>query len=835
MNYLELGLNCIAVNEHKRAIFQWKDFQSRMITRLEFEAQMSDPKAKGVAVICGAVSGGLEVIDIDTKYQTYDLWEKIKERLHEGIFAKLHIVKTRNGGYHLYYRCEVVEGNSKLANRPATPEEIKANPHLKTLTIIETRGEAGYVVAPPTEGYEVLQSKGIPLLSVEEREHLMEIMRSFNEVVEEEIVETAHRPSPKEYGISPFDEYNQRGDIEALLTKHGWKKVANGGARAYYLRPGGESSHSGSYNMDMGLFSVFSTNTPFTVGKGYRPASVYAILECNGDLKKAARQLLDEGYGERKGLSRVDSELVKMKVEGITNEDLVTYLITRKDYTKEEAHLKVKELKKNYGPDLRTFWDVKYKNKEVIPVINRYKLQKFLSEVGGYKLYFYDANSQIYRLIRVKDGFVEESSSENIKKFIKDYIDRLDSSLVDGVSQESLLELIYQGSSVLFSDAFFEFFERANLKFLCDTKDAAYFPFKNGVVEVRADGVRLKSYGELESVIWKSQVIDHQVVIEQDLDMDKVEYWRFLKLINGSEDERLVYGCGLIGYLLHKYKDPARPFSVILCEETENEAKGGGTGKGIFVKALSFLNNTVRVDGKNFKIDKNFAFQRVDLDTRILAIEDTRKNVDFEGFYAIITEGITVEKKNKDELFIPYKDSPKVMFTTNYTLPSSGNHAKRRQKVLEFASYFGLERTPEDEFGHKLFDDWDKDEWNRFFNMMFECVRDYLENGVMEMEKSDKLIKKQIKVQFGEEFLEYFTGFLAEEDENWISQEQLYNDFLAMHGFEKKDYSVKRFSKAVEESCTFLKISCTQKREKASQNKKVYKFSRTKEHDEELF
>ena len=225
----------------------------------------------------------------------------------------------------------------------------------------------------------------------------------------------------------------------------------------------------------------------------------------------------------------------------------------------------------------------------------------------------------------------------------------------------------------------------------------------------------------------------------------------------------------------------------------------------------------------------------MDLDTRILAIEDTRKNVDFEGFYAIITEGITVEKKNKDELFIPYKDSPKVMFTTNYTLPSSGNHAKRRQKVLEFAPYFGLDKTPEDEFGHKLFDDWDKDEWNRFYNMMFECVRDYLENGVMEMEKSDKLIRKQIKVQFGEEFLEYLVGVLEEGDENWISQEQLYNDFLAMAGFEKKDYSVKRFSKAVEESCTLMEISCTQKREKASQNRKVYKFSKIKVDNVELF
>ena len=56
MNYLELGLNCIAVNENKRAIFPWKDYQNRMITQAEFDMQMSDPKAKGVAVICGPVS-----------------------------------------------------------------------------------------------------------------------------------------------------------------------------------------------------------------------------------------------------------------------------------------------------------------------------------------------------------------------------------------------------------------------------------------------------------------------------------------------------------------------------------------------------------------------------------------------------------------------------------------------------------------------------------------------------------------------------------------------------------------------------------------------------------
>ncbi len=133
--------------------------------------------------------------------------------------------------------------------------------------------------------------------------------------------------------------------------------------------------------------------------------------------------------------------------------------------------------------------------------------------------------------------------------------------------------------------------------------------------------------------------MDHKIYIEDDFKIENCEYFKFLDKISGGDNAKLVYCLSLIGYLLHKYKDPARPFAVILAEETENEAKGGGTGKGIFVKALGYINNLVVVDGKNFKIDKNFAFQRVDLDTRLIAIEDTRKNVDFEGFYSIITEG----------------------------------------------------------------------------------------------------------------------------------------------------------------------------------------------------
>jgi hypothetical protein len=825
MDYLKLGINVIAVNEHKRAIFPWKEYQARMITREEFDKQMSDPKARGVAVICGAVSGGLEVIDIDTKYATYDLWEAIKAKIPSELMEMLYVVRTRSGGVHIYYKCEVIEGNQKLANRELSTLEKKASPHLKTLTIIETRGEGGYVVAPPTQGYQVEQGDEPKRIEIEDRERLLSIMRSFNEVLEEVVIEAGQRPSPKEYGKSPFDDYNSRGDIVELMTRNDWSLVKNGGDRIFFLRPGGTSEHSGSWNKTLGLFSVFSTNTPFIVQKGYKLAAVFAVLECGGDFSMAAKKLVEMGYGERR--SNIDYEVYQKREEGYSNDEIVDHLVRNKNVSIKEAQGVVGRLEER--EPVLTFWDVEVKGKKCIAIINRYKLQSYLTKVGGFMLYFYEPNGTDYRLIRMVDGFVRESSTEEIKKFIKGYLDKEVDDLGLEQSPQSIMELVYKGSSQLFNDGFFEFFDRAELDFLRDDRETAYFPFKNGVVVVNKDGVGLRSYGELGKVIWESQVIDHYIVVDQEQEADQIEYFRFLKRICGDDMERVLYCMGLIGYLLHKYKDPAKPFSVILAEETENEAKGGGTGKGIFVKALGYLVNLVRVDGKNFKIDKNFAFQRVDLDTRILAIEDTRKNVDFEGFYSIITEGITIEKKNKDEFFIPYKDSPKVMFTTNYTIPNMGTHAKRRQRVLEFSPYFGADRTPEDEFGKKLFEDWDSDEWNRFFNLMFQCVNDYLLNGITQVKNSNKLSRKQVRVQFGEEFLDYFDAIKT--GDGWTSLEQLYNDFLKMAGFEKKDYSVKRFSRAIEESATILGFELQITKDRSANNKKAYKFI----YNEEMF
>lgn len=799
--YLSKGVSVIATDNNKRALFPWKEYQQRHITPQELDQQFTHFKAQGIAVICGKVSGGLEVIDIDSKNDvTGNLYQNIIDNIPEEIYSKLLIIRTKSGGYHFYYRCEKIEGNQKFAMRPATDQELKESPHLKQVVLIESRGEAGYVIAPPTEGYTAVKKKEIPTITIEQRETLLEICRSFNEITEEVlIIPTADK---RDHGAKPWDDYNEKADCIALLVKHGWVVVSRNGERTYLKRPGKTTSQvSADFHHGLNLFKVFTTSSEFQPGKGYKPFGVYCLLEHKGNPSEAAKQLIKEGYGDRG--TPIDNKLKrpirKLREAGYDNAQIKDKLVRDHNVSSSEAEEIIHSYDQQAGPTIATFWDVDDKGKISI---SRNKLERFLKYEGGFSLFFYDANSSIYRMVKEKDGFVEETSTERIKKFIKNYIYTLEPAepFDHGTTVSGLMEVILKGADAYFSKGLLEFLDERKFDFLKDTKDMAYFPFKNGVVCVSSDSITLKSYGEINKVIWRSQVIDFDITIDKDFEPSLCEFHRFINLVSGQEQDRLEYCIGIIGYLLHKHKNFTRPWAIVLAEETDDESKGGGTGKGILVKAVSYMTTTQRVDGKNFKLDKNFAFQRIGLDTKVVAIEDVRKNVDFEGFYSIITEGMTVEKKNKDELYIPYNDSPKVMFTTNYTIASNGIHAKRRQKVFEFSPYFNQNNTPLDEFGHQLFEDWDNDEWNRFYNMMFVCVQKYLKNGIVEVVNSEKLKRKHIKINYTEEFLEFFDQMIRSQEEWKVFNDQ-YTYFLKQNEWDKKEYSNKRFKKALAE-CT---------------------------------
>lgn len=271
-----------------------------------FTARGIGPKLKEgsqwVGIITGKVSGNLEVIDIDLKNDPSGrIWEDYSALIRDAapeLWDALVVVKTVSGGYHLYYRCKAVTlpGNSKLAHTE-TGEDI-----------VETRGEGGYVAAPPSPGYEITQGdlSRIPEISGEERELLLSLAYRMDRT------EPVELPKPKEkaggesakqwVGLSTFEDYNQRETALELLEDIGWTQVKETPEKIYLLRPPGgapsTNSNSGDFHKIHRLYWLYS-GAGLPVNKPLSPAEIYTQLKHNGDKREAAKELYKLGYGDR--------------------------------------------------------------------------------------------------------------------------------------------------------------------------------------------------------------------------------------------------------------------------------------------------------------------------------------------------------------------------------------------------------------------------------------------------------------------------------------------------------------------------------------------------------
>jgi hypothetical protein len=172
------------------------------------------------------------------------------------------------------------------------------------------------------------------------------------------------------------------------------------------------------------------------------------------------------------------------------------------------------------------------------------------------------------------------------------------------------------------------------------------------------------------------------------------------------------------------------------------------------MSALSKMKKLVVIDGKSFAFERSFAYQLVSADTQILCFDDVRKHFDFERLFSVVTEGLTLEKKNKDAIKIPFSRSPKIAITTNYAIKGAGNSFARRKWELELHQYYTKEFTPLDEFGKLMFGDWNDDDWCEFDNYMIGCLTNYLRTGLVKS-KFVNLKIRQLSAETCHEFIEW--------------------------------------------------------------------------------
>lgn len=314
--YANLGYSVIpvAADGTKRPGVPWKEYAERQPTPSELVSWFgTEGRFDGLGFVCGRVSGGLVMLELEGRAVAEDMVEQVADVL-EGhgmadLWARLqgYVEHTPSGGMHWYFRiaADEIPGNMKIARRRVSADRVDV--------LIETRGEGGFTVIAPSAGRSHPSGAAwtvytgsveqIPTITVDEAEALFSTLAAvLDEMPKPVVTEPGERTGAVPDlmgGVRPGDDYNAKMTWEQILEPKGWSKqfaFPDGGIA--WCRPGKRFGISASTGRNDGdNLYVFSTSTEFDTEKAYSKFHAYTALEHNGDFTAAAKALRAAGYG----------------------------------------------------------------------------------------------------------------------------------------------------------------------------------------------------------------------------------------------------------------------------------------------------------------------------------------------------------------------------------------------------------------------------------------------------------------------------------------------------------------------------------------------------------
>lgn len=348
--------------------------------------------------------------------------------------------------------------------------------------------------------------------------------------------------------------------------------------------------------------------------------------------------------------------------------------------------------------------------------------------------YIYRTSIDRFVPIRVIDNIVKIVGKKELVDEILNFLLKVDESppYIHQFALKKMPEAV--------SDDFLISLPEKQVEFRKDRKDAMQLYYQNCIVKITSKSITKHPYSDLTGYIWESQILPREYKLTEIT--DKGDWARFVSNICKGDERRTTSLCSALGFYLHNYKSPAYCPAIILNDEVMSDNPEGGTGKGLFFRAVAQFVKMFRIDGKIFSFDKNFVYQGVSADTKLIFFDDVKKNFDFERLFSVITEGITTEKKGRDEVYYDHENSPKVGIASNYGLRGAGNSHDRRKHELEITQYYTKKFRPDQEFGRMMFTGWDANQWLQFDNYMIMCCQLHLKLGLIEQELINLPIKK---------------------------------------------------------------------------------------------
>lgn len=724
----------------KSPYYKWKEFQNRIMSQEELWQMMDEKDTTAIAMICGKVSGNMEVIDIDVKYKhgiDAILFSDIRSFYPE-LYSRLRIHKTPSGGYHIPYFVEgnQVPGNLKLAGRLSSDEEIELQKSRgvkrpnKEVNFLETRGEGGFVLCPPSLGYSVHKDNPIPTITWSERCGLIQLCETYNE-----IIKTAPKPKPTRsqdsyYSENPFDDYNENIDPTQLIESFGWKFIRENNHFVWYTRPDKDRGVSASWNKSKKVFWIFTTSTELRGERGYHPATLLGELQFNGDFKEVYAHLVREGYGKVK--PKIEQQIIKKAV--VNNKGIPSNF-------SEDAKKLFQDLKISYKEDhpFGVFWEIDYKTEKY--VISRENLYTVANSLG-----FRSYRDQV---VRIEGSIVSVQEDSDFFDTMKEYI-REDEE-TEYIKICNAYESFIQKSGMFTITRLRTFDDTTIIK---DTADKAFKFYQNCYIEITATNIHIHDYNNVNGLIWQHKLLERDWIEERPKESI---YRDYLNNAVGINDTILK----TIGYLSHDFKAENTGYIIVLTEIVPDPKDGGGSGKNIFGNILKSTTTVCTVPGSMVQFNEKFLqpwnFQSV------YFLADIPKKIDWSFLKEMATGSGILKKLYKNEQSIESGDMPKLLLNTNFSFDDADGGLKRRIIPIEFTSFYTLSGGVDVTHGKMFPGDFDANDWAGFDHLIAECIQMLLKAGgklrAGELTKSGW--EKKFKNQYGEMTFEFIEDNIS--------------------------------------------------------------------------
>lgn len=435
-----------------------------------------------------------------------------------------------------------------------------------------------------------------------------------------------------------------------------------------------------------------------------------------------------------------------------------------------------------------------------------------------------DEESEQYYYMQQKGQIIKKISARDMKTFLKDWA--RDQCL------PRIIRNVIIGSKI--TDNIFEALDERTLKFRHFDKESQVYFFKNDTWRITAEGI--ESYNDDSLTCMEENVIKHNVHLLKDFfrcESEDGHKWRveildrsskyFCYLINSSriywrkeleekavemgdkaddylaahkfsieselltqeenEEQMLCLASKLftIGYYMHRYKTPSKAWAAYAMDWKlgENGENNGRSGKSFFFKFADIFMNRVKLSGRNKKLmDNQHVYDQVDKFTDFVLIDDCNKLIKPDMFYDTITSDMNVNPKNTKSYTIPFEESPKFAFTTNYVPEEFDPSSVGRLLYLVFSDYYHIKTGKNDyresreilnDFGKTLFTDYTEEEYNADINFFCQCCSFYLrcvQQDIKIQPNLSNIFKRSLKANMNESFEDWAEGFFAPEGAN---------------------------------------------------------------------